>query len=437
MTEMAEHDALAARFAALATRDAGDWADVRRRARRMQLRKAGLVLAAGLVAVVVAAPALGLHRTVVDWFDAEQAAEPVQIEFLQLGVMAPPNFDMDVVPNSARRVTTVRLSTGPTTLVVAPTTGGSVCYRWSGRSGPHCLERMDEYTVGDGREVARIGGGYDGLEANSPDAVNGELAKHMVTPEVVHGWLLEDDVERLVLEYEDGGSTEVPFVWVSEPIDAGFFMFEVPKENRTRARRATGLVGYDGEDEVVARERFRFFTSEMLGFGRHRAMRLPDGEVVHLHPSALAERARKIIDKPSADGKRRLTAWIVPRKDGFPCYVYYSGTWCPPTAFEPIPLGAGMGGGNRVVISGVVSDDVARYRLSYQDGAVEQVEPVEQVILHEIPPSHYPRGKRLERVDALAADGKLIAHRKVTTDFPGVYPCEKPVDQGYGVMACP
>lgn len=425
MTEMAEHDALAARFAALATRDAGDWADVRRRARRMQLRRAGLVLAVGLVAVVVAAPALGLHRTVVDWFDAEPAAEPVQVEFLGLGVGAPEVFDVNVVPNSARRVTTVQLSNGPTTLTVAPTTGGSVCLRWSGRTGPSCLERREEFTVGDGREVARIGGGYDGLDANTPDAVNGRLQKHMVTPEVVHGWLLEDDVERLVLEYEDGGSTEIPFVWVSEPIDAGFFMFEVPEENRTRARRATGLVGYDHEDEVVAREKFRFITPEMLPPGLlHHPVRLPDGEVVHLPSGVLAEKARKIIDKPSADGKTRLTAWIVPRKDGLPCYVFYSGSWCPREGLglDPIPLGAGLRGGNRVVISGVVSADVARYRLSYQDGAVEQVESVEQVILHEIPPSHYARGKRLERIDALAADGKVLAHRKVPTDLPSVYP---------------
>jgi hypothetical protein len=418
MTEIAEHDELSARFAALATSDGGDWADVRRRARRMQLRRAGLVLAAGLVAVVVAAPALGLHRAVVDWLDTEPAAGPVQIEFLQVGVMAPPSFDMDVVPNSARRVTTVELSDGPTTLTVAPTKRGGVCYRWSGRGGPSCFERTVPFAAEEGK-VTRIGAGFDGED--------------MTIPAIVSGWLLDADVERLVLEYEDGGSSEVPLVWVSEPIDAGFFMFEVPDENQVRARRATGIVGYDDENTIAARETFRFFAPDLLG----RPMRLPDGEMVHLQPGALPEKARKIIDKPSADGKTRLTAWIVPRRDGLPCYVVYRGTWCPRKVVEPHPLGAGRHAGNRVVVSGVVSADVARYRLSYQDGTVEHVEPVEQVIVHEIRPIHYPRGKRLELVEAIDADGKVLARQDALPNYPGVYPCEKPVDQGYGVMACP
>lgn len=91
MTDMAEYDPLLAeRFAALATRDPGDWADVRRRVRRMQLRRGALVLAACLVAVMVAAPALGLHQQVVDWFQAEPASERTELEFLQLGVLARP-----------------------------------------------------------------------------------------------------------------------------------------------------------------------------------------------------------------------------------------------------------------------------------------------------------------------------------------------------------
>ena len=64
MTEMPDHESLlAARFAALATPDAGDWLDVRRRARRGRVRKAALVLAAAIAAMLVAAPALGLRPT--------------------------------------------------------------------------------------------------------------------------------------------------------------------------------------------------------------------------------------------------------------------------------------------------------------------------------------------------------------------------------------
>jgi hypothetical protein len=52
-------------------------------------------------------------------------------------------------------------------------------------------------------------------------------------------------------------------------------------------------------------------------------------------------------------------------------------------------------------------------------------------------PSTYERAHRLELAIALDANGRVLEQQPFRTDSPGVYPCEKPVDQGHGVMMCP
>lgn len=424
MTDMAEHDALEERFAALATRASGDWPDVRRRARRMRLRTAALVLSTCLVAVVVAAPAVGLHRGVVDWFQTEPASDETQLEFLRFGVLVSSRMNRpEVIPNSAREVTTVQLSSGPTTLAVAPMKSGGFCWRWSGRGpGAGCVSErtvVDLRMPGVNAYALGVSGVFEGSQQGLPLVVSGNL--------------LETDIERLVLEHEDGGSVELPVVWVSAPIDAGFYLYEIPERNRVRARRAVALAGYDREGKLVARYPFQFPAPEDV----ERSVRL-GGEWVTLPVNALVEKARKIIDVPSADGKRRMMAWVVPRADGRRCYLVYNSGGCPPAGLDKThPIPGLHGGGNRVVVAGRVGDDVARNRLRYEDGAVELVEPIEGFVIYEIPAGRYPRGKRLHTIEALNADGKLLARERFETDSPGLYPCEKPVDQGHGVMACP
>src|SRR6188472_3676806 len=111
MSEMPDRESLlATRFAALTTPDPGDWLDVRRRARRSRVRKAALLLAAAIAAMLVAAPALGLRpRVIVGWLGAEPAPHDTQVEFDQLvgGAGGPLQFDPQVIPNAARKVTTV------------------------------------------------------------------------------------------------------------------------------------------------------------------------------------------------------------------------------------------------------------------------------------------------------------------------------------------
>ena len=240
-----EESLLARRFRALASADAGDRLDVRRRARRMRLRQTVLIVAATIVAVVVATPALGLHRAVIDWFEAEPAPAPVQLQFAQLPVGAPPGMDPGVIANEARRVTEVRRDGKTHVLWVAPTKHGGFCYSWTELWGGCRKDRTPPPMP-------------PGL---SPDlnpfllgVTFGTDAAGVV--EQFGGTLLATRTERLVAEFADGDEVEIPIVWVSAPIDAGFYLYWVAAERRRQGRDLTAVAAEDADGDVLARQAF-------------------------------------------------------------------------------------------------------------------------------------------------------------------------------------
>jgi hypothetical protein len=403
----------------------GDWRDVKRRARRGVYVPLLAAAAAVAVAVGVAAPALGLHRTVLDWFSAEPAPERVQLEFARLGVGAPPGMAPGVIPNSARKVMEVRQDDKEHVLWVAPTAAGGFCYRWTGLFGGCRSERMPPPVRPRPRPTSDVEpfllgvtwtSGGDGIATN------------------IGGNVIAQKAERLVVDYADGAQTDVPVVWVSPPIDAGFFLFFVPEAHRVRGAQVTALTAVDADGEVVARQTFRLVRPEDV----ERPVELPDGNMVSLPPRADVERARKLFDFDAEDGTR-VWLWVVPTKDGGRCWAFNRGGGCPPASYEQeIPMAAGLASGaSPVLFNGQVTDEVVAVELRYEDGAVERLQPVEGFVLHEIGSAHYERGHRLETALALSADGEVLIRQPFRTDSPGVYPCEQPVDIGHGVRSCP
>jgi hypothetical protein len=168
-----------------------------------------------------------------------------------------------------------------------------------------------------------------------------------------------------------------------------------------------------------------------------RTVTLPDGEVTQLPANSLVDKARLLIDLKAQNGPD-VHVWVVPRAGDPPCYVHSRGRACLHPRLEPHPLGAGVHGGSKqVLIAGLVRSDVATYELHFENGDIDLVEPVEGFVLYEIPTEHFARGHRLELIQALDRNGVVLAEQAVRTDAFGVYPCEKPVDVGHGVTACP
>jgi hypothetical protein len=211
-----------------------EWEHVVRRASAQTRRRRPLVLAAAaVVAVALSAPALGLHHDVVDFFSADPAPGPVLFDFASLRRHGPPGGRdwpfRDVVASEAREVTAVVVRGERRPLYVAPTETGGYCFHWYTMFG--CRRDGDERPGPIG--VMRLGGDDQPWMVNLTTQ-NGAIAE-------------------LELLYEDGERVTVPFVWVSEPIDAGFAIFELPAEKTAPGHWPDVLVALSGEGDEVSR----------------------------------------------------------------------------------------------------------------------------------------------------------------------------------------
>jgi hypothetical protein len=190
---------------------------------------------AAVVAVTVSTPALGLHRDVVDFFTAEPAPEPVRFDFASLRRHHPPNATgyewpfKDVIASEAREVTAIVVRGERRPIFVAPTESGGYCWHWYTMFG--CRKEGEQRAGPLG--VMRLGGD------DQP-------------------WMLElttqnSAIAELELRYEDGERVTLPFVWVSEPIDAGFSIFELPAEKSVTGHWPDLVVALSSDGDEVHR----------------------------------------------------------------------------------------------------------------------------------------------------------------------------------------
>lgn len=416
-------DLFRARLAATAdTTDDADWPDVRRRARRSRIGRSALIAAAAVAAVAVVAPAFGLHRVVVDFFESEPAPERVQLDFSRLGVGAPPGLGPDVVPNSARKVMDVIINGKARTLWVAPTRSGGFCARYTGL-WLTCRQRIPPTP----NARSRPGELRPGLLGATFQADGKGIAS------LVGGAVLDDDIARITAEFADETSVELQLTWVSPPIDAGFYFYEVPENRRQAGVHLSSVVARDSGGNVVARQRFELTKAGDI----ERPVQLPDGELTSLPVKAIVEKARLLISFETSTGDR-VKLWKMPTTEGGHCWVFDRGGGCPPVDWrQGVPLVAGIAGGRPVLFRAEVLAEVAVVELQFEDGTVERLRPVEGFVLAEIRPENYPRGHRLEFAIARSEDGRVLERQRFRPESPGVYPCERPVDIGRGVMACP
>lgn len=410
------------RFARL-RRDDGDddWQQVARRARRGS-RRVAIVTVALLAAITLSAPAFSWHRTILDWLDIEQAAPEVQLDFAQLGIGAPPEHKLSIEHEQARTVTEVTNRGKTYVLSVAPTKNGGFCFWWEDLTAS-CRQKRTaptDFHERSNRDLAtfRLGAIW------SPDSKG--------VMQSVAGNLIGSDAEQLHAVYADGQRVEIPVIWVSEPIDAGFYLYFTPAEHRRAGKHMTALEASTSAGKVVARQTFALTpASEISQFAK-----LPDGQQVFLPAKAIVSKATKLIDFRASNGQR-VALWEMPTTEGGVCFVHNRGTGCPPGPLDAPMATAISGGSIPVILSGQVRQEVATVVLRFEDGSEQRVHPTKGYILTEIPPANYARGHRLTETVAIDATGNVIARHPTNLSSGGIYPCEKPVDQGFGVMMCP
>ena len=247
-------DALLQRLDALVPAEAahGDWDDVlvragvsraargRAVARPHRRRLVAIALAVALV-VVLAAPALAyllgwIGRHDVSYSQSKPAPNVVKKQFADLAIGAPPSMRPGVEAAYAREVGRFRVRGKLRALWVAPTRSGGFCFTWEKLWGG-CLPRPSDRL----RRPLDTGWGGAVKLGEAPRTI------------MVSGTITGDTAARLELVYRDGKRTSIPFVYVSRPIDAGFFDLWIPESRQAGSGRPKEVVLYDRSGKVMAR----------------------------------------------------------------------------------------------------------------------------------------------------------------------------------------
>jgi hypothetical protein len=403
-------DLLAPRFAALAYPfDDSDWADVLGRARAAATRRrrpgqrGSLILAVVLAAAVVflVAPAFGIGPATLDFFKAKHAPRPVALDFERMNVGAPKNMSPGVIPGQTRLVKTYHLRNGrPFPLWVAPTRKGSFCFTFGGGGG--CSARH----VTTGHKAGDVDSGAIGLSI--------EGAFHST---VLAGYVYDKDIAELQVRFTHGSPVTVPLLWVSPPIDAGFFFYDLTEFQRTH-HSVAAVLALDKQGRMLARIESIFRPRPAWANWRN-----------------VADLSKKHVILRSGGA----TITIAPSRTGGNCFWLRSAggagaSGCAPPRYLTQPLAGGLSG---TVFSAQVKLDVARVELRFQDEAHITLHPVDGFVLYSIPRSRWPRGHRLVAAVAYSPGGKQLARERFDPTSVGVYPCRKPKPIGAGLNACP
>ncbi|HTS72151.1 MAG TPA: hypothetical protein VMG74_00395 [Gaiellaceae bacterium] len=211
-----------------------NWADVLQRAgvarRQVRLSRRPILAFAGalVVCLAIAVPAFGLSQDVVSWFSAPAAPGPAQEGFHSLDVGAPAGMAPGV-SGTARSVMDTAVAGKDVHLWVAPT-----------KSGGFCLY-LETY-----------GGGCD---RDRSLTVSPGLAAHTMSgPWVVFGDVLPAKADHLQVTFANGESVSVPLTFVSDPINAGFFVYQVPSSDLAASDwpATFAAVGSDGTTLATA-----------------------------------------------------------------------------------------------------------------------------------------------------------------------------------------
>jgi hypothetical protein len=171
------------------------------------------------LAFVGSAAASGSGRTNVDFAGAPLAPRATFESIVRASSRsggAPPI----VLAAPARQVALVQWRGKQRPLLVAPTTGGGFC---ESLSGPY------------GGTLCRPG------SARNRNGLNTGLTGDAGGPIGFNGSFLDARGTRLEVAYQDGRTSDIPTIWVSSPVRAGFFVFNMAKLHRRPGHRPIAL----------------------------------------------------------------------------------------------------------------------------------------------------------------------------------------------------
>jgi hypothetical protein len=261
LTEHGDWNALLANARAVPVRAKKKWtfygagfAGLRRRPRRTVAVALALVLI-----TLLATPAFGvqgyvlhlLGRKNVSFVNSPSAPNEVKKQFEDLSIGAPRQFSPQVKAAQARVVATFSIAGHPRKLWVAPTRDGGYCYTFE-RSFGGCRQTRAARSIGSKGQFAVS------WTAVPPTAVRGSSPALSSVVSRVAGDLTAPAAAKITARYADGTSYDIPFVWVSKPIAAGFFSYDVPVSRWNKQHRLLAVSLYGNKGRLIARQTFPY-----------------------------------------------------------------------------------------------------------------------------------------------------------------------------------
>lgn len=184
-----------------------------------------------LAAILFAAPAWAMIRGVLPFWSQPRAPQPVQVHFSSLNLGAPAGMSPRAVSGETREVGRFTFGGSTHTLWVAPAENGGFCSLWLPLGGGGCSTLGKPLSTG---ALLRFG-----------------------LPEWITGDALAAAVSDVVIRFSDGTTVRPGIVWVSAPIDAGFFTYDVPPGRRTSRVHVTAIDAYDRNGRLVVHQTLR------------------------------------------------------------------------------------------------------------------------------------------------------------------------------------
>jgi hypothetical protein len=348
------------------------------------LRRRVLVVAAFLLVIgLTTAASFGVHVPVIDFWSADKVAHSSRVyrDFATLDQGAPAGMATGVVPGETRKVGTI----GGATLWVAPTRDGGFCILVGGGGG---CDRTGTVPL----NVT--------LSATSPPAG----ASPMTTPAnefatAVSGYVNGRWADALELRFEDGTTERPPLVWVSKPIDAGFFHVRTTASQRRPGHVLVAAVAETDNGTVISTQ----------PLDRSQPQAPPSDAIVADSRTALRIETR---DGPA------LLLRAPTRYEGRCVWLEFAGR---PRVVAPCLIKNYARDGfewrfvqseDDVLVVGAVPPNYARVRIGYADGKETEIEPtrdgLDSWLLYELPAAQLRHGAEVTAVSAVTTEGNVI-----------------------------
>jgi hypothetical protein len=239
-----------------------DWADVVARVGQSKgavsslKQRPRLLLAAVLLLLLLAllaTPAFGVQGLVLDllgrknvsFVNSKSAPNEVKKQFLDLAIGAPGFWTPQVIASQARVVATFSVAGHPRKLWVAPTRRGGYCFTFE-RSFGGCRQTAALRNVG---KRGQLGVTWQGSPGNG-------LAAQIVSR--VGGDITAPAAAKVTARYADGTTHDILFIWVSKPIAAGFFSYDIPVSHRTKQHRLVSIALFGNKGRLIASQAFAY-----------------------------------------------------------------------------------------------------------------------------------------------------------------------------------